>query len=173
MRTPPTNSDSVASAGMLSSQKTLEPLAFPSPDPELELIYKLISEDPLNTQSIQGIPQNPPLFRGPNSSNLPPQTPVPAHNTPSLCVVCSASTSLPSSLPPPNWHRIPQKTYDYGRKQWNFIPLEDISFRVNGRPGVNMGDALRKRVAGLDGQDELVLQGASSVVSCRLSVCLS
>jgi len=83
------------------------------------------------------------------------------------------TTTFPSQatvFSPPNWRKIPQKTYSYGLKQWNFTPLESILFSVNGRPGVNMGDALRKVFTGLDGRDDLVLQDASSAISCRLSV---
>ena len=168
---PPANPN-FAAFEMLPSQNFPELLTSTSLDFDLEYLYKSIMETPLDVRSAEGIPPNSPLFRDPDPSNLPLQTPS-VDNAPTLCVVCSASTSLPTSLPPPNWYRIPQKIYDYGRRQWDFIPLEDIYFRVNGRPGVNMGDAFRRRVAGLDGQDELVLQGASSVISCRLSVCLS
>ena len=72
---------------------------------------------------------------------------------------------------PPNWRKIPQKAYNYGQKQWNFTQLEPIHFSVNGRRGINMGDALRKMFTGLDGRDDLVLQDASSAISCRLLVC--
>jgi len=74
------------------------------------------------------------------------------------------------TFPPPNWYKIPQKTYDHGLKQWDFIPLECISFGVYGHPGVNVMDALQKRFTGLDGRDDPVLQGANSAISCRLSV---
>lgn len=33
-----------------------------------------------------------------------------------------------------------------------------------------MGDALRGRLTGLDGRDDLVLQDAGRAISCRLSV---
>lgn len=78
------------------------------------------------------------------------------------------AVSLPS-----NWFRIPQMPYNQGRKSWDFKPLEPISFSVNGRPGVNMGDALHRRFTGLDGRDDLILQDAGDVISCRLSVRLS
>jgi len=74
---------------------------------------------------------------------------------------------------PPNWRKIPQKAYDHGRRQWDFTPSEPILFSVNGRPGVNMGDAFREGFQGLEGWDDLVLQDAGSTVSCRLLVRLS
>ena len=77
-------------------------------------------------------------------------------------------TNLPS-----NWIKVPQKSYDHGRKQWNFRRSEPISFHVNGRPGINMGDALRKVFAGLDGRDDPALQDPPGTISCRLLVGLS
>ena len=70
----------------------------------------------------------------------------------------------------PDWLKIPQKVYNYGRKQWDFRPSGSIHFCVNGRPGLNMGDALRKKFTGLDGRDDLILQDAPTAISCRLSV---
>jgi hypothetical protein len=35
-----------------------------------------------------------------------------------------------------------------------------------------MGDALRKRFAGLDGRDDRVLKDPAGAISCRLLVCL-
>ena len=70
---------------------------------------------------------------------------------------------------PHHWREIPQKPYDLGRKQWNFTRLESIFFPVNGSLGVNMGDALRGKFAGLEGRDDLVLHG-TGVISCRFSV---
>ena len=78
--------------------------------------------------------------------------------------------SPPAPAFPPNWIRVPQRGYDYGRKQWNFERSEPISFSVNGRPGINMGDALRKSFAELDGRDDPVLQDAQGAISCRLLV---
>ena len=77
------------------------------------------------------------------------------------------------TFPPPKWYRIPQNIYSYGRRQLDFVPSESIYFGVNGHPGVNMRDALLENFAGLDFRDELVLQDASSAISCRLSVRLS
>lgn len=162
----PANLDFIASEEMVSSQNIPESLA---PDLDLEYIYKFMAT-PLDSQTTQEIPPNLPLFRDLDPS---PQTPSPVDNTTGLCLVRSASASPPPSTPPPNWQRIPQNAYDHGKKQWNFTRSEDISFGVNGRPGVNMRDALRKRFTGLDGRDELVLQDASSVISCRLLVRLS
>ena len=67
------------------------------------------------------------------------------------------------------WYRIPQKTYNRRGKQWNFIPLEDISFRINGRPGVNMGGALRKGVVVSVGRMNWCykMQAASLHTGCR------
>ena len=132
-------------------------------------------------QSTQEILPDFPLFHFPDPLSLqaPPQIPASFHTT-NLCVACSALASLPPSTPPsqavalpPNWRKIPQNPYDRGRMQWDFTPSEDVLFGVNGRPGVNMGDAFRKKFAGLDGQDDLVLQDASNVISCRLFVRLS
>lgn len=72
---------------------------------------------------------------------------------------------------PPNRIKIPQKSYDHGRKQWNFKPLEPIRFSTNGRPGINLRDALHKEFAGLDGRDDPMLQGVGGAISCRLLVC--
>jgi hypothetical protein len=63
---------------------------------------------------------------------------------------------------------VPQK--DYRSKQWSSKRLNPVSFSVNGRPGVNMGDALRKTFVGLDGQDDPVLTDATGAISCRLLV---
>ena len=81
-----------------------------------------------------------------------------------------ATSSSRITTPPPDWIRIPQRIYDHGRKQLNFNPLEPISFSMNGRPGINMGDALRKAFTGLDGRDEPVLPDAAGAISCRLLV---
>ena len=54
----------------------------------------------------------------------------------------------------------------------DFEMSEPIPFSVNGRPGINMGDALRKKFTGLDGWDDPVLQEAASAISCRLLVSL-
>ena len=86
--------------------------------------------------------------------------PLPPAPTPS-----QTATSHPS-----DWRKIPQKVYGYGKKQWDFRPSEPILFHVNGRPGVNMGDAFRKKFAGLDGRDDLMLQLAGDAFSCRLWV---
>jgi len=67
---------------------------------------------------------------------------------------------------PPKWHKIPQQPYN--QRQWDFRPAQDILFPVHGQPGVNMGDALRKRFTTLEGRDDLVLQGARTAFSCRI-----
>jgi len=157
--------------GLLSS--------FPlSPLPNLEQQFEFFPETPLGTQTAQEIANSLPYIFDPSS--LPPQV-AQVDDRERFCVVWSASTSLPPQIPPPqaatlpspNWHKIPQKTYDHGQKQWDFIPSECISFGVNGCPGVNVVDALHKRFNGLDGRDDPVLQGASSAISCRLSVRLT
>lgn len=95
------------------------------------------------------------------------------------CAIYSASVSSLPPIPAPsqtvtshpfNWRKIPQEVYDYGKKQWDFRPSEPILFHVNDRPGVNMGDAFRKKFTGLDGRDDLVLQLAGDTFSCRLWV---
>lgn len=78
----------------------------------------------------------------------------------------------PATFYPPNWHEIPQRPYDYGRKQLDYTPSEPILFQVNGSPGVNMGDALRESFAGLEGRDDLVLQDVKKVIYCRFLVCI-
>ena len=65
---------------------------------------------------------------------------------------------------------MPQKVYGHGNRQWDFVPSEPTFFNVNGFPGINMGDALRKVFTGLDGRDDTVLQNATQTVSCRLLV---
>ena len=79
---------------------------------------------------------------------------------------------VPSSPPVtaflPNWIKVPQR--NYRSKQWNFKRLNPISFSVDGRPGVNMGEALRKACADLDGWDDPVLMDAAGAISCRLLV---
>ena len=177
---PPANLGSVASEEMLSFQNAPELSASASPDFDLEYLYKLILETPSSTRSTQEILPNPPFFHFLDPFILLPQIPASVDDTTNLCVFCSVLASLPPSTSPfqvvalpSNWHRIPQNVYDRGRKQWDFTPSEHIPFGVNGCPGVNMGDALRKRFAGLDRQDEPVLQDASSVISYRLLVRLS
>ena len=87
-------------------------------------------------------------------------------------------TSLPLTTTfPIDWIRIPQRVYDHGRKQRNFKPSEPILFSTNGHPGINLGDALRKRFTGLDGRDDPMLPVPARAISCRLlvgfSCCLS
>lgn len=133
-------------------------LLLPSTSLDLENIYELILGTPWDA--------------------FPPQIATLTDDRVGLCAACSASTSLPppipspqaTAFPPPNWRKIPQKAYDHGRKQWYYTPLKSISFSVNGRLGVNMGNALRKRFTDLDGRDDLVLQDASRAISCRSSV---
>ena len=71
---------------------------------------------------------------------------------------------------PFDWIKVPQRSYDHGRKQWDFKPLEPIPFSTGGRPGVNLGDALRKKFTDLDGQDDPMLQDVAGAILCRLLV---
>ena len=143
-----------------------------------EGLLKLVLETPSDTQSTEGITPGLPSSYVPGPLDPPPQVVAPVNDGTRVCVVCSTLTSLPPSTPspqaatlyPPNWHKIQQTVYDYGQNQLFFTRSGYISFGVNGRPGVNMRDAIRKRLAGLIGGDDLVLQGASTVISCRLSV---
>jgi len=156
----PVNQDFDVPEEMVPSQNVPESL-WPSASPDLKHLYELVLGTPWDA--------------------FPPQIAASVDDRAGLCTACSASTSLPppipppqdKTFPPPNWHKIPQKAYDHGRKQWYHTPLGSISFSVNGRPGVNMGNALRKVFMDLDGRDGLVLQEASRIVSCRLSVCSS
>lgn len=150
-------------------------LLLPPTALDLEYLHEVLLEAPQSSR--EAAPDSSPLNVSAPSS-LPPQVIVPVDNGTSLCAVCSASTSLlppppPSrtvASPPPNWHKIPQMAYHYGQKQWDYTPSEYISFRVNGRPGMNMRDALRRDFTDLSGRDDLVLQDASSTISCRFSV---
>ena len=105
-----------------------------------------------------------------------------------ICAICySFLLSLPPTLPPlpppipptqpqpvtflpEKWHEIPLTPYDHGRKQWDYTPLGTVLFQVKGYPGVNMGAALRKKFAGLEGRDDLVLQNTKKAISCRFLV---
>ena len=115
-------------------------------------------------------------------------TPSPSGLLPIFSLVCFAQRALPSKAfsrsepaqPVPsapsvtplqsNWIKVPQRDYDRGRKRWNFERLAPIVFNVNGSPGINLGDALRKTFTGLDGRDDPVLQEAAGAISCRLLV---
>ena len=167
---------------MPSPQIVLDPIPPPSPL-NLDFLYAILFENPSDAQPVQGTTPSPsPSSQDlPDSSNFPPQIAVPADDRAILCPTCSSSTSVPSPAPAPqaatflplNWYRIPQKPYEYGRKQWSFKPLRSIPFSVNGRPGLNIRDALCQKFTDLDGRDDLVLQDAGIAVSCRFSVRLS
>lgn len=64
------------------------------------------------------------------------------------------------------WVEVPQRTY--GHRQWDFKPSEPIFFSVNGLPGINLGDALRKHFTGLDGRDDPMFEKKAGAISCRL-----
>lgn len=175
---PPASTDFIT-LEMLLSQNTPNLLLPPASDElDLEYLHEVLLETPQSAQGV--IPDSPPNVPDPSSLTL--QVPAPVDDRTNLCAVCSASTPLlpppppPSqtvALPPPSWRKIPQMTYDYGRKQWDYTPSEHVSFRVIGCPGMNMGDALRKKFTDLHGRDDLVLQDASDTISCRFSVRLS
>ena len=98
------------------------------------------------------------------------------HWTPQEAYDRSTSSSLLPPLPhatvslPQILHKIPQEVYNHGRKQWDFTPSECIYFGVNGHLGMNMGDALQRRLMNLDGRDEPVLRDGGSAISCRFLV---
>ena len=119
--------------------------------PGLEDLHQLFPENPLDAQAPQ---EAAPGF---------PKTAVSS-------VALSASTSVPQAIAPRNWYMIPQRVFDYGRKQWKFTPSEGVSFKVDGFPGMNMRKALEKKFEGLVGQDDIVLQDAKKAASCRLLV---
>ncbi|KAF9643436.1 hypothetical protein BDM02DRAFT_3123468 [Thelephora ganbajun] len=90
-----------------------------------------------------------------------------------LCSVPPAFSLPAQSLPPAtalplNWIKVPQSVYGHGSTQWDFKRSESIYFSTNGRPGINLGDALRKKYAGLDGQGDPMLQDSAGAISCRL-----
>lgn len=77
---------------------------------------------------------------------------------------------LPTPVLVPSPFKVPQEVYGNRRRQWNFERSDPISFSVNGRPGINMRDALRRHFTGLDGRDDAVLQNAAGAISCRILV---
>jgi len=131
-------------------------------------------------QSSQGVTLNPslPPHYNPTPPSSSPQIITPVDDGERLSAIYSVSTPPLPPIPayqttpfyPSNWRKIPQKVYNHGKKQWYFRPSEPILFHVNGCPGVNMGDALRKKFTGLDGRDDLMLQDAREAISCRLWV---
>ena len=174
----PANQNFVVSEEMLLPQNIPELLAN---SPNLRYLYNLTLETPLDTQSAQGFTPDPPSSHVLDPLDLPPRIPTPVGGTTRICAICSASTSVPPStppsramtLPPRNWHMIPQVAYNHGEKQWDFTPSECISFEVDRFPGLNLGDALRKSFTGLVGRDDLVLRDTPKAISCRLLVRLS
>jgi len=155
---------------------------LPSTSLDLEYQYDLQLEAPPGGQSTQGIAPDSSLAAHdiPDFSSFLPQIASPVDDMARFCAICSTSTPpLPpihapqaTAFPPPGWFEIPQTVYK--QKQWDYTPSEPILFHVNGRPGVNMGDAFRKTFMDLDGRDNLMLlQDTRTAVSCRLSVRLS
>ena len=172
------NSDFIVSEEMLLSQNIPEIL---NASPDLEYLFKLISETPADTQPTQGIAPDSLSSHVSDPLNSPPQIAATFDDITRLCIVCSALASIPLPTPPPqaitsppcNWYRIPQEAYSHGKRQWDFVPLQCISFEVDGFPGMNMRDAFQKRFTDLVGRDDQVLQDSPAAVSCRLSVSLS
>lgn len=79
------------------------------------------------------------------------------------------TTSFPPLVNfPADWVEIPQRTYNRGPKRLGFEQLGPIHFSTMSRPGINLGDALRKNFVDLVGRDDPMLQGSSGVISCRL-----
>jgi len=89
---------------------------------------------------------------------------------PRLRPVMPAAPPTPAFITPDAHIIIPQMPYVYDSRRQGWQHSEPIIFSTNGFPGLNMGDALRKRFTGLDGQDDLVLQGAGACISCWLEV---
>jgi len=147
----------VLSEDILLSQNIPESI-LPPASPDLAYLHELLLETPSDLLSSQVAPNSLVLHGAPGSSSFPPQIPTSVDDR---------------AFYAPNWRKIPQEVYNHGRKQWGFTPSEPILFPVNGCPGLNMGDALRKRFTGLDGRDDLVLQDARGAISCRLLVRLS
>lgn len=81
----------------------------------------------------------------------------------------SPSPSLATTFPA-DWIRIPQRRYDYGRKQLDFNPSDPIYFSAKNKPGINLREALHKDCPRLNHRDDPILQGTSGVISCRLLV---
>ena len=194
---PPTNQDFVAPEEMVPSQNVPES-PWPSTSSDLKHLYEVVLDIPWDAflpqiaasvddrvglcVACSALTSLPPPIPPPQVTMSPPleattSPPLEATTSPPLETTTSppleAATSPPpqvTTFPPPNWRKIPQKAYDHGRKQWYYTPSESISFSINGRLGVNMGNALRKRFTDLDGRDDLVLQDTSRAISCRLSV---
>jgi len=162
----PANPVFVASGEVFFPQN-LHEIPFASTPSDLEYPRGHLPDTPWGMPTTQRVPSNPPVCV-PGPSTLPLQT-VP------VWTVSNPPPPLPQTptFLPYNWHHIPQKIYGYGRRQWDFAQSESIYFGVNGRPGINMRDALLERFTGLDSRDELVLQDASGAVSCRFLVRLS
>ena len=97
-----------------------------------------------------------------------------AISTTSYSPISPASPSLPTlqlvTIHSPKCYEVPQRRYNYGKKQWSYTPSEPVLFQVDGFPGINMRDASRKKFAGLKGMDDLVLQNTKKAISCRFSV---
>ena len=120
-----------------------------------------------------------PLHYDPAPSSFSPQPISPVNNAAGPWTIYSAPVPLWLPTPAPsqkttgcpfNWRKIPQTVYGWGKKQSGYQPSEPILFHVDGRPGVNMGDALRNVFTGLDGRDDPIFQDAGKSFSCRLMV---
>ena len=160
------------------------PVSILAPDfPDLTYLYEVL-ENPSAIQSSQEIETAPntsfPLHCDPAPSSFSPQVVSPVNDAVGSWTIYSAlippfpPTPTPSQKAmgcPSNWRKIPQTVYGWGKKQWDYQPSEPILFHVDGRPGVNMGDALRKIFTGLDGCDDPMFRDAGDAFSCRLMVC--
>jgi len=147
--------------------------------PDLTYQYGLF-ENLSGTQSSQEIKTTLNSFlpyHEPAPPNFSPQIISPVNDAARPCTIYSFPTPLSPPTPTPSqnamsclptWRKIPQTAYGQGKKQWDFRPSEPILFHVDGRPGVNMGDALRNVFAGLDGRDDPMFQDAGDAFSCRL-----
>ena len=153
------------------------PLSAP-PSALLDFTHRYeFPENPLDVRSTQGTLSS---FSTAHYDSAPlsfsPQTVIPVNDGAGPCAIYSVSTlpllpiSASQTAPsyPASRRKIPQTIYD--KKQWDFRPSEPILFHVNGRPGVNMGDAFRKKFTGVDGRDDIVLQDTPGAISCRLWV---
>ena len=133
-----------------------------------------------NTSTLSGVLATPPITgRSLGSSRIPqprPNTstsrslapPIPGMTygkprpRPNPSILPSVLAPLPrarsASAPAPPISYVAETAFDHGLKQRR--RSESITFSTNGLPGVNMRDPRRKRFTGLEGRDDLVLQGA-------------
>ena len=146
---------SVAPAQMSPSYSILEPALFSTPlDPSY--LWELLSTETQSGAQLTGVNDRANVYAAYSPLILSPSPPL--------------HPSQPITFEPPKWHEIPQRPYDFGRKQRGYTPSGPILFQVNGFPGVSMGDALRGTFTSLENQNDLVLQDAKMAISCRFLV---